>query len=433
MQNADVETYFVFDDAPDREWTQPPHRFFPCPGEPERGGLGLEVAARGFQWSHPLAQDVIFWVYEITNECGVDYDDVVFAQYIDWGVGGTDDSGDDEGAYNTRLDLAFAYDYDGIGSPGQWSPVGTAGYAFLESPGNSHRRARQRRGRHHRRAPRQRPRPTHRGRRRHPRRRRRALQRRRLRALLRRPRQHRRRTRPAGWWTGDENMNWQRLLRPQRERLLGPRRAAQRRRRRGRPRAGGPQLPRPRRGRGRRPPHRRRAQLRLARQGRVRPDRPHRLQGLRRPRLRTHRRRAELRRLPRGAAAASTSSSKAAATSGCSSPAAPSRWRRARPSASRWRSSSPTATSRDPREIDNSSLARKKQTVQQIYNANYRFARPPDKPTLTATPGDGAGDADVGQPRRAILRPLPARVRLRGLPDLPLDRAQLPASNLTRH
>src|SRR5690606_35004674 len=120
----------------DREWTLPPNRFFPCPGDTSRGGLGLEVAARAFQWNHPLAQDVIFFLYEITNECGVDYDKVFFAQYIDWGVGGTDDSGDDEGAYNTRLDLAFAWDYDGIGTPGQWGPVGTAGYAFLESPGN---------------------------------------------------------------------------------------------------------------------------------------------------------------------------------------------------------------------------------------------------------------------------------------------------------
>lgn len=137
VENADVETYFVFDDAPDREWTQEPHRFLPCPGQPERGGLGLEVAVRGFQWSHPLAQDVIFWIYEITNECEVDYEDIYFAQYIDWGIGGIDDSGDDEGAYNTALDLAYAWDYDGIGSPGQWGPVGAAGYAFLESPGNS--------------------------------------------------------------------------------------------------------------------------------------------------------------------------------------------------------------------------------------------------------------------------------------------------------
>jgi hypothetical protein len=137
VQNADLETYFVFDDAPDREWTRPPHNFYPCPGDESRGGLGLEVAARGFQWSHPLAQDVIFWIYEITNECAVDYDEVYFAQFIDWGIGGTDDSGDDEGAYNTQLDLAFAYDFDGVGSPGAFTPVGTAGYAFLESPGNS--------------------------------------------------------------------------------------------------------------------------------------------------------------------------------------------------------------------------------------------------------------------------------------------------------
>lgn len=136
VQNADVETYFVFDDSPDLEWTQEPHRFFPCPSDTTRGGLGLEVSTRAFQWSHPLAQDVIFWLYEITNECETNYEEVYFSQYIDWGVGGTDDSGDDEGAYNTKLDLAFAWDFDGIGSPGRWGPVGTAGYAFLESPGN---------------------------------------------------------------------------------------------------------------------------------------------------------------------------------------------------------------------------------------------------------------------------------------------------------
>lgn len=135
--NADLETYFVYDDAEDKEWTKAPHNFYPCDGDQTRGGLGLEVKARGFQWNHPLAQDVIFWLYEITNECDVDYDEVYFSQYIDWGIGGTDDSGDDEGAYDTDLDIAFAWDHDGIGSPGLWGPVGTAGYSFLESPGNS--------------------------------------------------------------------------------------------------------------------------------------------------------------------------------------------------------------------------------------------------------------------------------------------------------
>lgn len=135
--NADLETYFVYDDAEDKEWTKAPHNFYPCTGDTTRGGLGLEVKARGFQWNHPLAQDVIFWLYEITNECDVDYEEVFFSQYIDWGVGGTDDSGDDEGAYDTKLDIAFAWDNDGVGSPGLWGPVGTAGYSFLESPGNS--------------------------------------------------------------------------------------------------------------------------------------------------------------------------------------------------------------------------------------------------------------------------------------------------------
>ncbi|MGQ9853119.1 MAG: hypothetical protein ACUVTG_06960, partial [Candidatus Oleimicrobiaceae bacterium] len=38
---------------------------------------------------------------------------------------------------------------------------------------------------------------------------------------------------------------------------------------------------------------------------------------------------------------------------------------------------------------DADDLARTKKTVQQIYNADYRFAKPPEKPTLTAIPGDG--------------------------------------------
>lgn len=138
ITNADVETYFISDDSPDKEWsTDPAHLFHPDPDDTTRGGLGLEISTRGFQWSHVLAQDVIFWLYEITNEGKVDYENIFFAQYIDWGVGGTDDSGDDEGAYNVLLDMAFAWDFDGIGQPGKWGPVGAAGYAFLESPGKS--------------------------------------------------------------------------------------------------------------------------------------------------------------------------------------------------------------------------------------------------------------------------------------------------------
>ncbi|MBM2841542.1 MAG: hypothetical protein HW412_2070 [Bacteroidetes bacterium] len=97
--------------------------------------MGLQVAVRGFQWSQVLASDVIFWYYEITNIAQQDYTKTVFAQYIDWGIGGTQDSSDDRGLFDRLLDIAYAWDGDGVGQPGNWSPVGYAGYAFLESPG----------------------------------------------------------------------------------------------------------------------------------------------------------------------------------------------------------------------------------------------------------------------------------------------------------
>ena len=39
--------------------------------------------------------------------------------------------------------------------------------------------------------------------------------------------------------------------------------------------------------------------------------------------------------------------------------------------------------------ISKDDLFRRKKTVQQIYNANYRFAKPPEKPIVTAIPGNG--------------------------------------------
>lgn len=130
--NADLEAYVVYDDDPDEEWN-----FYPDPSDTTRRGLGLEVAERLFQWNQVLAEDAIFAVYFITNEGQTDYDSTYYNFYIDWGIGGTDDSSDDAGGYNTVLDIAFAYDFDGFGSPGDWSPVGQGAMAFLESPGIS--------------------------------------------------------------------------------------------------------------------------------------------------------------------------------------------------------------------------------------------------------------------------------------------------------
>jgi hypothetical protein len=135
-QNADVETYFVFDDNEDREYILK-NSFYPDADDTTRGGLGMQVRARGFQWSQVLAEDVIFWFYEITNMSTTDYDKVLFAQYVDWGVGGHDNSSNNAGDYDELLDMSFAWSTVPYGSPGHWSPVGLAAYAFLESPGIS--------------------------------------------------------------------------------------------------------------------------------------------------------------------------------------------------------------------------------------------------------------------------------------------------------
>lgn len=136
VQNADVETYFVFDDHLDREyWLN--NNFKPDRDDPLRGGLGMQVKARGFQWSQVLAEDVIFWYYEITNMSTTDYPKTLFAQYIDWGIGGHDNSSNNAGDYDELLDMSYAWSTVPFGSPGNWSPVGLTGYAFLESPGIS--------------------------------------------------------------------------------------------------------------------------------------------------------------------------------------------------------------------------------------------------------------------------------------------------------
>ncbi|HTY57598.1 MAG TPA: hypothetical protein VMF59_02230, partial [Bacteroidota bacterium] len=54
-----------------------------------------------------------------------------------WGIGGHDNSSNNAGSYNKLLNISYAWSTVSYGSPGHWSPVGYAGYAFLESPGIS--------------------------------------------------------------------------------------------------------------------------------------------------------------------------------------------------------------------------------------------------------------------------------------------------------
>ncbi len=144
---ADLETYFVDNDAQDLEYLGPDDKikYYPRPGvhigdkRPEVtiqkgepwGGIGIRVEQRGFQWNNPQARDAIFWEYNIANISDYDLPKVVFGYWVDNGIGG--DSDDDLGYFDTKIDMAYSWDKDGKGQAGL--PTGTMGFAYLESPG----------------------------------------------------------------------------------------------------------------------------------------------------------------------------------------------------------------------------------------------------------------------------------------------------------
>ena len=136
VNNSDFETFFVMDDSKDEEWSRVPFNFFPLASDSKRAGLGLRVEVRGFQWSHVLAEDIIFWHYDIVNLADFSYPATFFGFYTDCGVGGTNDSEDDNASFDKILDITYCYDSDGLGVPNSWK-TGYYGYAYLESPGNA--------------------------------------------------------------------------------------------------------------------------------------------------------------------------------------------------------------------------------------------------------------------------------------------------------
>ena len=153
--NADLESYHVVDDhsdltyhvAPNGQPYSPLGVFYPS-ADRSIGGLGLQVKVRTLQFANILAEDAMFILYRITNVGDTDYAGQLttptasgegglhFIQFSDYGLGW--EEGDETAAYDPLLDVVYGYDQNGIGTrpTGGSYPLGYAGYAFLESPAN---------------------------------------------------------------------------------------------------------------------------------------------------------------------------------------------------------------------------------------------------------------------------------------------------------
>ena len=139
QMNADEESYFVLDDYQFKKRMRGLALPLPVASEPDRGGLGLRLAARGLQWSNPDAEDCIFWLYEIRNFGELNLSKTLFGINVGASsgalLGENTDYNDDVASFYREKALAVNYDYDNSGTR-QYSPVPWVGFAFLESPGN---------------------------------------------------------------------------------------------------------------------------------------------------------------------------------------------------------------------------------------------------------------------------------------------------------
>ncbi|MDP2366548.1 MAG: hypothetical protein Q8M94_22565, partial [Ignavibacteria bacterium] len=146
VNNADAEVYWAMDDRDNLEFP-----YYPFVNDTNRKGLGVQIDGRAFQWSNSLASNAVFFVWTITNVSDKDLDTVLFGIYGDPDLGGGDpENKDDNGSFIPPFNvpnyppvdnipvyarsMAYFYDPDMRGRLGV--PLGYLGCKFLESPGN---------------------------------------------------------------------------------------------------------------------------------------------------------------------------------------------------------------------------------------------------------------------------------------------------------
>jgi hypothetical protein len=136
---ADQESYYVMDDRNNDEFL-----YYPFTSNPQdttawpngRRGCGLQVEVRNYQWSDVMAEDIIISIYQVKNVSEKDLPKNIVGMYIDADIGTSgpsSDAGDDDSSFDTKDDITYQWDLDGLSAKGK--KTGYFGFAFLQSPG----------------------------------------------------------------------------------------------------------------------------------------------------------------------------------------------------------------------------------------------------------------------------------------------------------
>jgi hypothetical protein len=132
---ADFETFSVTDDARCVDLGQPIGSYRPVASDSARHGLGLRIETWGLQWNRDsLAQDILFFVYDVINLSDFDYDSTAIGLIVIPGVGYHQFYGPDQAvSYSPSEDMIVASAQGGLGYPDNWK-TGLLGITLVESP-----------------------------------------------------------------------------------------------------------------------------------------------------------------------------------------------------------------------------------------------------------------------------------------------------------
>lgn len=137
---ADQESYYVSDDRDNDEFPYYPF-LDSSTGEPDqrswenggRRGLGIEISARQYQWASVLAEDIFITTFDVKNISRKDIPEAIIGMIVDYDIGG--ETGSNNALFDTQDDITYQWSKRNLVRNG--FKVGYAGVGFLESPGKA--------------------------------------------------------------------------------------------------------------------------------------------------------------------------------------------------------------------------------------------------------------------------------------------------------